>query len=165
MELDAVIHKMKHKAPGHDGLYIDSYKHMGLLAKQTLLDLYNSIYEEGTFPIMWKHAILDPLLKKDKSGRKPESYRPISLLPVGGKSLEGINLARMTEYLEGKKLIPIFQTGFRKRMGTSINLKRLYNHVTGNRPERSLKDPLSQCSLMQRKHLIQFGMRGYCTNV
>ena len=129
VELDVVIHKMKHKAPGHDGLYIDSYKHMGPLAKQTLLDLYNNIYEGGTFPIMWKHAILAPLLKKDKSGRKPESYRPISLLPVGGKILEGIILARMTEYLESKKLIPSFQTGFRKGMGTSLNLKRLYNHV------------------------------------
>ena len=43
-ELEAVIHKMKHKAPGHDGLYIDSYKHMGPLAKQTLLDLYNIKY-------------------------------------------------------------------------------------------------------------------------
>ena len=91
-------------------------------------------------PHTWKHAILAPLLKKGKNGQKPESYRPISLLPVGGKILEGVLLPRFNNYLEGRGLIPCHQTGFRKGMGTVINLKRLFNHVY----LQSSRSPLSR---------------------
>ena len=80
---------MKRKAPGHDGLYIDTYKHLGSKGLKCLHDIYNDIYSTGNMPVTWKHAILAPLLKKGKNGQKPESYRPISLLPVGGENTRG----------------------------------------------------------------------------
>ena len=139
-EIREAIKKMKRKAPGHDGLFIDTYKHLGSKGFKCLHDIYNEIYSTGNMPITWKHAILAPLLKKGKNGQKPESYRPISLLPVGGKILEGVLLPRFNKYLEGRGLIPCHQTGFRKGMGTVINLKRLFNHVY----LQSSRSPLSR---------------------
>ena len=139
-EIRAAIKKMKRKAPGHDELYIDTYKHLGNRGIKCLREIYNQIYATGDMPLTWKHAILAPLLKKGKNGQKPESYRPISLLPVGGKILEGVLLPRFNKYLEGRGLIPCHQTGFRKGMGTVINLKRLYNHIY----LQSSRSPLSR---------------------
>ena len=141
LELKAVLYTVKRKAPGKDGLFIDSFKHMGRCSQTLLLDLLNDIFKTGIFPAGWKEAILAPLLKKDKIASDPASYRPISLLPVGGKILECLVLKRLNTYLEHRKLIPCFQTGFRKGYSTSINLKRLFNAIytqstrsTHNRP-------------------------------
>ena len=139
-EIKAAINRMKRKAPGHDNLNIDTYKHLGKKGLKCLQHIYNQIYSEGVMPHTWKHAILAPLLKKGKNGQKPESYRPISLLPVGGKILEGVLLPRFSTYLENRGLIPCHQTGFRKGMGTVINLKRLYNHTY----LQSSRSPLSR---------------------
>ena len=82
VELETAINKMKRKSPGHDTLTIDCFKHLGPGGKHRLLDVYNQIYSTGNFPPTWKHAIMVPILKKDKSATKdPASYRPISLLP------------------------------------------------------------------------------------
>ena len=140
-ELEKAMKKMKRKAPGHDGIFIDSFKHLGRIGKSCLLQLYNDIYMKGDLPTTWKTAILAPLLKKGKNGQKPESYRPISLLPVGGKILEGILLPRITRYMEDRGLIPCHQTGFRKGMSTSINIKRLYNHTYLQTARSSLGRP------------------------
>ena len=64
-ELELVIKKMKRKAPGHDSLTIDCFKHLGPGGKHKLLDIYNENYSKGTFPDTWKHAIL----KKDKPAK------------------------------------------------------------------------------------------------
>ena len=127
IELEAAINKMKRKSPGHDSLTIDCFKHLGPGGKHKLLDLYNEIYSTGNFPQSWKHAIMVPILKKDKPAKDPASYRPISLLPVGGKILESLVLSRFNPYIHHRKLIPCIQTGFRSGMSTSINLKRMYN--------------------------------------
>jgi hypothetical protein len=128
-ELEKALKNVKRKAPGKDGLYIDAYKHLGEEGKKVLLEVYNSIWKEGVYPEQWKEAILVPLLKKGKNGKKPESYRPISLLPVGGKILELMVLKRIVKYIEQKHLIPCYQTGFRRGYSTSINIKRLYNNI------------------------------------
>ena len=46
-----------------------------------------------------------------------------------GKILESLVLNRINKYIESKKLLPIYQTGFRRGKATTINLKRLYNAV------------------------------------
>ena len=91
-EINHVIKNVKRKAPGHDDLYIDTFKHLGPAGKTLLRCIYDEIYTSGAFPDTWKKAILAPILKKEKPPRDPASYRPISLLPVGGKILECIIL-------------------------------------------------------------------------
>ena len=140
-ELELVIKKMKRKAPGHDSLTIDCFKHLGPGGKHKLLDINNEMYSNGTFPDTWKHAIMVPILKKDKPAKHPSSYRPISLLPVGGKIAEALILSRFNPYIKARKLIPCVQTGFREGMSTSINLKRMYNKAYTRSVRATHPDP------------------------
>lgn len=54
-----------------------------------------------------------------KSGSRdwssPESYRPISLLPVAGKIFERILKQRLSNYLEENDLLSVHQYGFRPK--------------------------------------------------
>jgi len=140
-ELEKALRRVKRKAPGKDGLYIDAYKNLGEEGKEVLLNMYNEMWEKGIYPEQWKEAILVPLLKKGKNGKKPESYRPISLLPVGGKILEIMVLARIVRYMEQRNLVPCYQTGFRKGYSTSVNIKRLYNNIYMHSARGAVKRP------------------------
>ena len=94
--------------------------------KHKFLDIANEIYLTGHFPKTWKQAIMVPILKKDKPAKDLASYRPISLLPVGGKIVEALILIRFNNYINQRNQIPCIQTGFRPGYSTSINLKRMY---------------------------------------
>jgi len=127
--LNKVINKMKRKAPGNDELVIDQFRDLGHGGKIKLLEIANEIYQTGTFPKLWKQAIVVPILKKDKPAKDPGSYRPISLLPVGAKIVESLVLSKINPYLNKRGLIPVAQTGFRKGQSTALNLKRMYTHA------------------------------------
>lgn len=45
-----------------------------------LLQLYNSVWEEGRLPSAWKEAVGIPIRKPGKDPSKPTSYRPIALM-------------------------------------------------------------------------------------
>ena len=93
--------------------------------KHKLVDIANEIYASGNFPATWKQAIL----KKNKAAKDPASYRPVSLLPVGGKIVEALILFRFSAYIDERQLIPCVQIGFRSGQGTDINLKHMYNRA------------------------------------
>ena len=127
LELNIAIQKQPRKAPGYDGIYSDAFKNLSTEARLCILKLYNRIRESGYYPARWKLAVVVMVLKKDKSPDNPKSYRPISLLALAGKIFETMVLARLTPYLEKRNLIPSYQTGFRKKRSTMINLQRFMN--------------------------------------
>ena len=64
-ELNCAIRQLKNKKdPGKDGISNEMIRHLGSLAKQKLLDIYNHSWNTGTFPTSWKEAIIIPILKK-----------------------------------------------------------------------------------------------------
>ena len=128
-ELLRVLSNTKRKAPGNDGIFINQIKDLHASSLAAILDLYNEIWRSGDFPEIWKKAILVPIPKKGKAAGDPLSYRPISLLPIMGKVLESLVHPRLERYLLERKLIPDFQTGFRKGHSTSINLRRLFSNT------------------------------------
>ena len=93
-------------------------RHLGSVAKQKLLDIYNQSWNTGTFPTSWKEAIIIPTLKKGKDRHSKTSYRPISLLSCLGKTMERMVNRRLQHHLE--KTGPLFpsQSGFRKNRST-----------------------------------------------
>ena len=105
-ELLRVLSNTKRKAPGNDGIFINQLKDLHPSSLMSILDMYNEVWRAG-----------DPL-----------SYRPISLLPIMGKVLESLVHPRLEKYFMERKLIPDFQTGFRKGHSTSINLRRLFSN-------------------------------------
>ena len=89
-----------------------------------ILDLFNTSWAEGILPTPWKHAIVIPLLKKDKNPESPESYRPISLTSHLGKVMEVMVASRLRWFIESNGLLHPSQSGFR-------NGKSALDHIIG----------------------------------
>ena len=84
---------------------------------EALLELYNGCLTFSVFPNEWKRAIVVTLIKSiEKDPANSSSYRPICLLPVIGKVLEGLILQRVKESSEGK--LSDLQYGFRAGRST-----------------------------------------------
>ena len=129
-ELNLAIKKLKNKkAPGVDGVTNDMLKHLGPRAKSTLLKIFNSSWHSGKFPTRWKEAQIRPSLKKGKDKKKPESYRPISLLSCTGKLLERLVNKRLLWYLESNNILCPTQTGYRQHRGIEDQLAYLTQDI------------------------------------
>ena len=70
------------------------------------------------------------ILKPEKNPSLPGSYRPISLLPVIGKLLEGIMASRLVNYMVKHELFNKYQCGFKSKKSCFHQLLRLSEHVT-----------------------------------
>ncbi|KAJ1167687.1 hypothetical protein NDU88_008076 [Pleurodeles waltl] len=76
-----------------------------------------------SFPDSWKHAEIQPLLKKPKADLNDlKNFRPISLLPFPAKVIEKIVNAHLTHYLEDNSTLDPSQSGFRRNHSTETVL-------------------------------------------
>ena len=90
--------------------------------------MFQNILISAIYPDMWKLANVIPIFKKgDKQLIK--NYRPISLLPICGKSFEKIIFNNLYNYLNGNNLITKNQSGFRPRHSTTNQLLYLINEI------------------------------------
>jgi hypothetical protein len=91
---------------------------------ESLTYIYNLSIQHSTFPNELKDAKVIPLPKtKDRSD--PNNYRPISLLSVLSKPLERHVHKHLLAYLENRKLLHPFQSGFRPQHSCHTALTRL----------------------------------------
>lgn len=76
-------------ATGHDGVAAKMVTNALPVIGSRLLDIYNACLTEGYFPVQWKIAEVRCFQKKGpRNAQLPNSYRPICLLSVLGKTLE-----------------------------------------------------------------------------
>lgn len=98
---------IKSNAVGHDGMHP---KFVKLTLPHTLTyftHFFNTIISTSTFPSMWKHAKIVPILKSDKS------YRPIAILPYLSKVMEKLMHMQISHYIQTNSLLNERQSGFR----------------------------------------------------
>ena len=73
-ELKLAMKKLKtKKSPGPDGISNEMLKHLGCAAVRKLLKVYNSSWESGNLPLIWREAIMKPLLKNGKDPKQAVS--------------------------------------------------------------------------------------------
>ena len=94
-------------------------------ALEGLLSIAKDIFSSSIFPEKWKRAKIVMIAKPGKPRGNPENYRPISLLPTLGKIVERLVLTRLDEQCEELNIIPQEQFGFRRTLGTELQLLRL----------------------------------------
>ena len=82
----------------------------------------------STFLEECKIAKLKPILKKGAS-TDPKNYCPISLLPLVSKIIEKSIHFKIEDFLNKKKLIYIYQSGFRTNHSTDLCLAQLIDFV------------------------------------
>ena len=93
-----------------------------------LRNIINISVKLSTFPEECKIAKLKPIFKKG-ARTDPKNYRPISLLPLVSKIIEKSNQFQIEDYLNEKKLIYMYQSGFRTNHSTDLCLAQLIDFV------------------------------------
>ncbi len=112
---------------------------------QFLTCIFNTSIVTGTFPSLWKHAIVVPIFKAGDAN-EPKNYRPVSLLPIVSKVLERVIAKQLVKYLDGNHLLSNTQHGFRSLLSTETALLTLSNKLYENIDNRKIS-LLTLCDL------------------
>ena len=116
------------KAVGIDNMTGRFLKDGSEILKKPITQLINLSIRTSKFPDGCKIAKLKPLHKKG-SFLEPKNYRPISLLPIVSKLFEKIIHDQTQQYLDEKKILYTYQSGFRAKHSTSTCLSLLQNKI------------------------------------
>ena len=104
-----------------DEVHYQLLKHLPRISLQTLLNIFNRMWEQGTFPESWTKATIIPIPKLNKDHTNSTNYRPIALTSCLCKTMERMINNRLNFYLESDNIIPEHQSGFRKKKARHIN--------------------------------------------
>ena len=88
------------KAHGHDEVSIRMLKLCDKSIVKPLSIIFNNSKRKNTFPNLWKKANVVPIHKK---GEKDliKNCRPVSLLPIFGKTFERLIFNSLSKYIDG----------------------------------------------------------------
>lgn len=96
----------------------------------SILSIINSSLATGTVPTCFKHAVVQPLLKKPNlDPTQLINNRPISKLPFLSKLAEKVVLRQLSAYLQQNDILEIFQSGFRTGHSTESALLKVSNDL------------------------------------
>ena len=111
----SVLNKVDRKAAaGHDGLSVYFVHIFAAALTLNVTNIFNHCIVNNNFPSMWKKANITPIWKNKGSKKDVTNYRPISVLPILGRSLEKLLASQLGVYSETNDFIPASQFGFRK---------------------------------------------------
>jgi Reverse transcriptase (RNA-dependent DNA polymerase) len=106
-------------AVGPDEVHYQMLKHLPDVAIDTLLSVFNGIWQSGEFLSLWHEATVIPIPKPGKDHSDPTNYRPkIAVTSCLCKTFERIINNRLVRYLETNNVISELQSGFRKQRST-----------------------------------------------
>ena len=109
------------KAGGYDGISTTMLKLCAFEVATPLKIIFQKCIQTGMFPDFWKCANVPPIHKNGNRQIK-DNYRPISLLPICGKTLEKIVFDHVYSYLNSHNLLSKNQSGFRPGDSTIYQL-------------------------------------------
>ena len=101
-------------ASGHDGIPGFLVKKLAGAMSYNITRVFNASIETGVFPDRWKMADVRPVYKQKGSKREANNYRPVSLLPILGRTFEKIVAQQLSNYCSRNDVVPVQQHGFRK---------------------------------------------------
>lgn len=130
-EIIEIINSRANKAGGVDGINIKIIKIIAGNIAESLSHIFNICIDQGVWPTSLKSCEIVPVYK---GGNKHlcTNYRPISLISNFAKIFESVVHGRLTNFLEGSKILSHRQFGFRKGLGTSNAIAHLTEHIYSN---------------------------------
>ena len=92
--------------------------------------LINESLSSGLVPLLFKSAIVKPLLKKSTlDPNSLKNYRPVSNLPFLSKILEKVVLSQLFSYLNSHNLISVSQSAYRPFHSTETALVKVNSDI------------------------------------
>ena len=104
------------------------YKYVIHQIVEPFTHLINLSLKTGVMPAACKIASVAPILKNGNP-MEPNNYRPISILPLLGKSIEYFVNKQFTAYIEEHNLLSDQQYGFRKNHSTTFLMLDLFDKI------------------------------------
>ena len=121
--------KNAHDSAGADDVHYQLLKHLPRISLQILLNIFNRIWEQGTFPESWTKATIIPIPKPNEDHTNPTNYRPIALTSCLCKTIERMINNKLNFYLESNNITSEDQSGFLKNRSTTDQLVRLESYI------------------------------------
>lgn len=126
-EVISVISSLKtSSSSGRDSMSSKLLKACSVSLASPLSHLINESFTSGIFPSILKLGIVKPL-QKNKNSKKPEDFRPITILSTYSKVFEKVFLNRLMSFLNSNNIIFSKQFGFQKNIST---LNALFDFTT-----------------------------------
>ena len=126
--LKAIRNLNPNKAHGCDNISIRMLKICDDSIVLPLRHIFTKCLEFQTFPKLWKRANILPIHKK-QSRQLIKIYRPISLLPICGKTFEKLIFDYIYKHLCNNHLITPNQSGFRPKDSTINQLLFITHNI------------------------------------
>ena len=117
------------KSPGLDGVPVEIVQIICKLRPKILLNIYNKLLENGSFPYEWKKARLVLLKKGNKPDGDPSGYRPLCLLDSTAKLFEHVIHERLKSEFKRIGDLHKDQHGFRVGKSTETAIKEVMRRV------------------------------------
>lgn len=118
---DAIKSLKLDSSPGPDHIPTVFIKRCAGSLSGPLSSVMNNILETGSFPDIWKKAVVVPIYKGGNR-QLPENYRPISLTSTLCKCMEKVIVRELTPFFLDTHVIPPEQHGFLPKRSTVTNL-------------------------------------------
>ena len=130
-ELDRALRLMKARSVGGEDRIAPRFlKALGPVARQFLLDCFNTSWTTGYCPQTWRNGVIIPLLKSGKPASMVESYRPVCLTSCLAKTMERMVATRLQHMAEVNGWWCEEQAGFRRLRCTEDQVLRLTQSVS-----------------------------------
>jgi hypothetical protein len=116
-------------APGADKITNKTLKQLPEEFHHVMANVANGSMKLSHIPKQWKHAEIVMIPKPGKNPSDPTSYRPISLLSTMSKIIERVIKYRMLAWIQEKKVISKYQSGFMSKRQTRDHIFRLIQTI------------------------------------
>ena len=160
-ELKRALKKSRRTSPGKDLLCYEMFSRLTSVGQSIILRYFNHLWNNGSFPSVWRHSVIIPILKPNKVKSDPASYRPIALTSNFCKLFERLVTFRLSWYLEKMGLINKNQSGFRSKKSTYDQLLKLSDDIINGFHKKSLSWVFSW---ILKRLMIWFGEMVFCSN-
>ena len=111
-------HKSRTSSPGDSGVGPDLWREAPVWLHAFACRLYSAVLRLKVQPDSWRRDVLVPIPKKEGENRL-DQLRPLKLLEVSKKAVQGIVKGRMREELEREGVLDGQQHGFRTGLSTA----------------------------------------------
>ena len=80
-------------------------------------------------PLILKHALVKPQLKKPSLERNVKNYRPVSNLTFLSKLIESVVISQLTKHLDDNDLHDTKQSAYKPNYSTETLLLKVHNDI------------------------------------